>query len=129
MSRLLVGHLDMLSFEVKPIDFYYDTDKKQFLYPDGTECSKRDLYELAVWINSPWSQDTMKYGIKINCKDGYTEIEKGVPVWKCKYTITGYEGVSATIIGYGDTEEDALKDCKDLFSKLQKEYNPEDDSV
>lgn len=88
----------------------------------------KDLEDLAVWINSPWSQIHEKYEIKLNCKDAYTEMDPNEPAWRCEYSITGYEGIQASVFGYGNTEVEALHDCVCLFKYLQKTYNPDDES-
>ena len=41
------------------------------------------------------------------------------PIWKCVYEI----------IGYGQTEEEALIRCKELFAYLQSNYKKENEDV
>lgn len=94
-------------------------DKNDILYLD------KPIEDLAVLINSPWSQDTESYSIKVNCKDGYTEMNSEDPTWKCEYKVIGYDGITATIFGYGNTEVEALTNCKNLFKILQENYNEE----
>ena len=87
--------------------------------------SEDELNNYAVWLNSPWRQKDESYIIQCNCKDAYTEMKP--PYMKCTYTIIGYDGISASVVGYGDTEELALKDCLDRFKYLQENYNKDGD--
>ena len=43
--------------------------------------------------------------------------------WTCVYESVGYDGISSSVYGYGNTEEEALKSCKDHFKYLQENYN------
>lgn len=126
----LVGRLD---FDVVgKQEYYYSNDNIHF-YKDmdgNVPLSKEELENWAVWINSEWSQDDLSYKTKLNCKDGYTEMN--VPenkTWKTAYSIVGYEGVYSDIIGYGSDEIESLMNCMKLFDYLQKEYNQEDKSI
>jgi Sec7-like guanine-nucleotide exchange factor len=113
----------------KENEFDYYTDDFETFYKDNDEkLSNEDLEEWAVTINSPWSQVHETYEIKLNCKNAYTEMDENEPIWKCEYYVTGYDGISASVFGYGYTEVEALKDCKIHFRMLQNKYNPEDDS-
>ena len=118
-----------LGFETER--FFYSDDNKVF-YSDKNDEISSEIKELETWAlisNSPWSQVNEKYVIKVNCKDGYTEIAETEPTWECTYIVVGYEGMSAEVTGYGNTEEEALKSCKDLFKYIQEIYNKEDDSI
>lgn len=53
-------------------------------------------------------------------------MDENEPIWKCKYYVIGYDGIFASVFGYGDTEVEALKDCKTHFKMLQDKYNPDD---
>lgn len=107
---------------------YYTDDFESFYKDNDEELSNEDLEEWAVTINSPWSQVHETYEIKLNCKDAYTEMDENEPIWKYEYYVTGYDGISASVFGYGYTEVEALKDCKIHFKMLQNKYNPEDNS-
>ena len=107
----------------------YYTEDFVALYKENNEyLTQEDLENWAVCLNSPWSQAHEKYTISCNCKDAYSEIDKEQLIWKCEYSIVGYDGISATILGYGDTEEFALEECKRHFQMLQKIYNPNRES-
>ena len=103
-----------------PPGFYNENEVQ---YPD------KQLEDLALLINSPWSQADESYTIKINCKDRYTAMDHEDPKWKCEYKVVGYDAITAAIFGYGNTEEEALADCKRLFRLLQKNYNKENVSI
>lgn len=110
-------------------EFYYIDDFIHFYKENEEELTKEEMEDWAVWINSPWSQINEKYEIRCNCKDAYTEMDKNEPIWKCEYSIVGYDGISASIIGYGNTETEALENCKLHFKMLQKKYNTQNDSI
>lgn len=86
------------------------------------------LEEFAVCLNSPWGQSQEKYTIKYNCKDSYTEKDESEPDWKCEYKVIGYELITSEIYGYGNTPQEALENCINLFERLQKEFNKENES-
>ena len=108
---------------------YYTDDFKTFYKNDDEELNIEDLEEWAILVNSPWSQNHVTYKIKLNCKNAYTKMEENEPAWKCEYYITGYDGISAAVFGYGNTEAEALENCKKYFQMLQDKYNPEDKSI
>ena len=111
----------------KENEFNYYTDDFQTFYKDNDEeLSDEALSEWAICVNSPWSQINETYEVKLNCKDAYTKMDANAPLWKCKYHVIGYDAISASIFGYGDTEVEALKDCKNHFEMLQDKYNPDD---
>lgn len=107
---------------------YYTDDFETFYKENDEELTSEDLEEWAVTINSPWSQADEKYEITVNCKNAYTPMDESEPIWRCKYYTIGYECISAYVFGYGNTEVEALEDCKNHFNMLQNKYNPEDES-
>lgn len=110
--------------------FYMDDDMRFYSSTDGGEpASVSDLETWAVLINSPWSQMHEGYEICCNCKDAYTKMDEKEPVWKCTYSIIGYDGLTAEVIGYGNTEDKALCECKQLFTFLQKQYNKDGEAI
>lgn len=66
---------------------------------------------------------------KYHSKDSYTAMKPSDPIWKCVYEIIGYDGITSTVIGYGQTEEEALIRCKELFAYLQSNYKKENEAV
>ncbi|MDD4089927.1 MAG: hypothetical protein PHP29_09585 [Tissierellia bacterium] len=95
---------------------------------NGFTNTEEELKDLAVCINSPWSQTDEKYTITYNCKDSYTEKNPNEPNWKCEYEVIGYDMITTVIYGYGDTPQESLQNCIDLFNRLQKEYNKDNDA-
>ena len=108
---------------------FLSENKINFEDQDKTSKTNEDMEEWAMLLNSPWSQKDESYTIEVNCKDAYTKMEEGAPVWRCIYEVVGYECTTATCIGYGNTEEEALMECKKLFKYLQETYNKENDSI
>lgn len=60
-------------------EHYYTDDFVTFYNEDDEELNKGDLEQMAVWINSPWSQAHEKYEIRCNCKDAYTQMDENEP--------------------------------------------------
>lgn len=107
---------------------YYTDDFKTFYQENDKELTSEDLEEWALTLNSPWSQADERYEIEVNCKNAYTQMDENEPIWRCEYSIVGYDCISASVFGYGNTEVEALENCKNHFQMLQDKYNPEDDS-
>lgn len=113
-----------------------DTDEHDFFFKDGVyyntnheRISGDDLGRWALWLNSPWSYDHAKFLVEANCKDAYSGIEKGEPIWRCIYTCVGYDAATATLVGYGNTPDAALLNCTSELKSIQEKYNPDDDAV
>ena len=87
------------------------------------DMSETELKKWATLLNSPWSQNDIKYTIEVNCNNAYEEMDEGQPEWRCIYFVYGYDGIYTSCIGYGNTVEEALKDCKNLLEYLQDTYN------
>ena len=129
--KLLRGKL---VYDSKQNDSVFSDDNEVFYYGEESDTAKKRLTkeELENWaliLNSPWSQKDMNYTIELNCKDAYTARDTSQPEWRCLYTVVGYDMITGVCIGYGNTEEEALQDCKTLLDYLQMTYNPDDDSV
>lgn len=133
---MLIGYFNIFDYEC---EFTKENEKIKIEEVDSNDKEKRTeitdekdyldcLEQLAIWINSPWSQAHERYEISVNCKDAYTQMDESSPTWKCEYAIVGYDMNEALIYGYGNTEEEALSDCKKLFKWLQDEYNKENES-
>lgn len=117
------------SFYFDKDNIYYTDDFVNFYKENDEELTKEDMEEWAIWINSPWSQAHEKYEIKCNCKDSYTKMDENAPVWQCEYSIAGYDGIFASVIGYGNSEIESLENCKSNFQMLQEYYNTENERV
>ena len=116
------------SLQIRDEEKYYTDDFIKFYDEKNNELSIDDLSNWAIWINSPWSQVHERYKIVCNCESAYVEMDKNEPTWKCEYSIIGYDGVCAIVVGYGNTEVEALEECKKHFDYLQETYNKEDES-
>lgn len=103
---------------------YYTDDFVTFYKENDDELSKDDIEIWSKWINSPWFQDHEQYIIDVNCKNAYTPMDENDPIWRCEYSIVGYDMITASVFGYGNTEVEALEDCKNHFQMLQDKYNP-----
>lgn len=124
-----------VQFESKDDTIRTDDYKEFFILNKGNEqlevalMSEKQMKQWALLLNSPWSQTCFSYEIELNCENSYTEIDEDDPKWRCIYSTVGYAGIEASCIGYGDTEEEALKNCKMFLERLQKEYNADGDAI
>ena len=109
------------NFDMNTALNYYSEDNKNFFLDEGkkNKMGSDDLNEWAVWINSPRSEMYEKYIIKRK----FMQKSGDEPEWNCHYSILGFNEVMASVIGYGETAEKALKDCKKLFDYLQEQFN------
>lgn len=110
---------------------YYTYDFIKFYNEDKTEMTEDDLRRYAICLNSPWSVTNEKYSISCNIMPSKKKEDKeNEPelYWTCEYSIIGYDGLLATIMGYGGTDTEAFQKCKEHFEYLQKRYNPENES-
>lgn len=131
MFKLVRG---CIALSEKEKEIFNSDDKVHFDCDDKIKNKKYEMHEKelndwALLLNSPWSQSDLHYEIEVNCKNGYEEMPEGTPEWRCRYYTIGYDAIYASCIGYGNTEEEALADCKKLLEYLQKTYNPEDESI
>jgi hypothetical protein len=127
--KLLVGIMNLEPLGGDKEIKIYSSDNKHFYDKNNRELNNEDLELWAVWVNSPWSSFHDNYDIGFNVDDAYSNIHENEPKYRCEKHILGYEGVYASVIGYGETEEEALKNSKELFAYLQKEYNKENEAI
>lgn len=106
----------------------YFSDGEKFYDEAGNILTKEQMQEWALWLNSPWSFAHFYYEVHYNCKDAYTRPDDDAK-WRCVLNVIGYDGITAILMAYGDTDIEALSRCKKMFEYLQKTYNPEDESV
>ena len=98
MKKYKAGIFDYIEEEI-----YYTDDFITFYDENDEVLSEENLKYWSEWINSPWSQDHEKYEIRLNCKDAYTPMDESKPRWVCEYYIIGYDGITASVFGYGNT--------------------------
>ena len=91
-------------------DFVHFFDKEM------QEIKREEIEKYAIILNSPWSDIEMKYETKANKFDGTK--------WKTEYSVIGYDCITASICGYGNTPQGSMDDCVKLFEYIQKTYNP-----
>lgn len=95
--------------------FYYTDDFVQFYKEDDIELTEDELKQLAEAINSPWSDACISYSI--------THDKCDINDWTCEYTAIVHDSLDVSIMGYGNTEIEALEKCKSFFKELQSKYN------
>lgn len=102
---------------------YYTNDWKEIYHSNGEIVSDEELHEQTVWLNSPWSKSCITYDIRRVLDD---EREKtNSPEWKCECEVIGYDFITTSLVGYGDTPSGALESTAELFAWLQETYNKE----
>lgn len=110
-----IGHVEIKLGDIEPV--YFSEDK-------GFDRDTEWLKDWALLLNSPWSANSTSYFIKPYFNN--TDITE--PCFFCQCTVMGCD-VKASIIGYGKTPEEALKNCMIEHDKIQKEFNPDDEWV
>lgn len=128
MKKYIAG---TFGFNLKHIPniLYYTDDFEVFYNAKDRELSTEDLKEWALCLNSPWSQIHKSYTITCNCDSAYIHADFNKPLWRCEYTVMVYNEMTVSIFGYGDTETEALRNCKNLFKMLQNKYNATNESI
>ena len=87
-----------------------------------------DLEYYANCLGEPWSWSHESFIIKPNKESSYSEMPEGTPEWKCCYVVIGYEFMETGIYGFGNTEEEALADCKKKLEYIFEVYGePEEE--
>lgn len=108
-----------------------DTTKIRF--PVGEWLQGKDkLVELENWVtclNSPWSIEDERITVEYNVYDGYSKEMPAGGQFRAVYEVTGYEAVTALLIGYsGVSFEVAMANCLNWHKELQAKYNPDNES-
>ena len=132
MERLLAGVLEIEGEEEKfytedYIDFYTTNDV--FTINSGT--SENPINDWVYCLLHPWSITDENYTIELNYKNAYTAIPEDVPQYRCMYYVIPYAYVSVKLYAYGDTPQEALQKCMEVFDMLKAKYNeiePNDDA-
>ena len=124
MKRFLAGILEIEGEEEKfytedYIDFYTTNDV--FTINSGT--SGNPINDWVYCLLHPWSVASEDYTIELNYKNAYTAIPDNVPQYRCIYSIIAYECISGKLYAYGDTPQEALQKCIDVFEMLKTKYN------
>lgn len=127
MGKILVGTIWGCGPEI--LTYYYSENKKAYVDVNDEPLSDETLNEWAILLASPWSQVDEEYKIMPNAKDAYTQIETKDQYWKCTYSVVSFDMMEASLIGYGNSEMEALSDCILTMQHLQKTYNKENKSI
>lgn len=115
---------DQLKVAHEYIKLKDDTIMKSDSTEEFITARETDLIDLATMALNPWSSSSYQFKIREN-NNGYDEPVEGTPKFYCEYTAIYWEKFSVSIWGYGETEEGALKDCKNTLQSLEK-YNIEE---
>ena len=124
MERLLAGVLESEGEEKKfytedYIDFYTANDV--FIINSGT--SENPINDWVYCLLHPWSIVDEKYTVELNYKNAYTAIPDDVPKYRCMYFVWANWCISGKLYAYGDTPQDALQKCIEVFEMLQAKYD------
>lgn len=114
-----IGILNLENFSREEFDEIVNMENEVFDRDDEW------LKSWALVLNSPWGSTDASYLIKPNANNRYSDTNG----FMCTYAVVGYECMTAEIIGYGNSEIEALQNCINLFKSVQKKYNPDDDSI
>lgn len=79
---------------------------------------EENIETFGVNCNSPWSDDAIYEDVYVDSNNKYN-IEKVIIV---------YDFIEASIIGCGNTEDEARKDLENKEALIQKHFNPNGDS-
>lgn len=69
------------------------------------ETTASEIYEELM---NGWSEDSNSY-----------HLWKELGLWKCRYCVPIYDGVSIELFGYGHTKHEALDHCDKEFAKIR----------
>lgn len=124
MKRFLAGILEIEGEEEKfytedYIDFYTTNDV--FTINSGT--SENPINDWVYCLLHPWSIADEEYTVELNYKNAYTAIPDDVTKYRCIYFVCAYGCISGKLYAYGDTPQEALQKCIEVFAMLQAKYD------
>lgn len=124
MKRFLAGVLEIEWGEEKfytedYIHFYTTNDV--FGINSGT--SENPINDWIYCLLHPWSIADEDYTIELNYKNAYTAIPDDVPKYRCIYSACACGSISGKLYAYGDTPQEALQRCIEVFEMLQARYD------
>lgn len=123
-DKILAGYFDWEDDQ----QYFWTIDWKEFYRNDDeTPMSTTELQSYAAWLEDPWSWIHEHYVIKPNKESAYEDMPKGTPEWKCCYFVIGYEYAETGIFGFGNTEEEALADCKKHYKYIIETYGEQEE--
>ena len=107
---------------------YWTSDWKVFYNNDSNiPVSIHDLGYYASMLQDPWSGVHEFYIIRPNQESAYKDMPDNVPLFKCLYNVIGYEYMETGIYGFGNTEEEALANCKKHYELIVKTYGKQEE--
>ena len=102
------------------IIYEIDPESLSAVLTKGENITDDDSIEDAVEIlNSPWSDNGYSFDIKYNEKINH---------WVCERIVWWYDGCSAVLTVYADNPRTAFERNEIFFDKLQRFYNPNNNS-
>ena len=121
-----IGPIDNLGKNVNKVTFF-SNDLDEFLDENGNKVEEKTLTSWACSLNPSKhaSLQKIKYFITSPNEKGVLCDEK----WCCLYRSEWAHGTVAIIMGYGNTEIDALQNCKGNLALVQARFNPNDISL
>lgn len=124
---MLLGYFGFSEKDLKKI---YTDDMKVFRLENedmiNIEEENSIMESYAVCLNSPWSQADEKWVVECNCINAYIPMDENEPTFRCYYQVVGCDGITSRVYGYGNEQQEALKECIKNFDLLQNNFNKED---
>lgn len=87
-----------------------------------TPTSDEGKHTFAVWLASGM-EGSQSYELQMNLDPKTGEIPEGISTWRCLYRHIAANTVFVSILGYGDTPQEAMHDCEDVREFIQFKYN------
>ena len=119
-----VGSIEIEVGKPQKIYINNEDDEITFVRENGEAFDKEELEGWAVLLNSPWSYINDKFTIQANIGKDF-QLVKGEPEYICTREVVGYDGMTATCVGYGRLPDNALAECILLWDSIQIRFNPQ----
>ena len=104
---------------------YWTADWQNFFLNDGDlPMRKEDLEYFISTLESPLNWNSARFVIKLNREIPMRKTP--APKWKCYYKVNG-DGFESGLYGFGNTEEEALANCKKRLEYMFKLYGKKED--
>lgn len=110
-----------INIDETTINFEIDTESLSVLSVKSINAEEKDNdIEWAVeLLNSPFSENDYMLKVKFN---------HNINLWVCERFVWWYDGCSAVLTTYTNNHQTAFKRNETLFNKLQRYYNPNNNS-
>ena len=118
-----VGSIEIEIGKPQKIYINNEDDEITFVRENGEAFDKEELEGWAMLLNSPWSYINDKFTIQANIGKDF-QLVKGEPEYICTREVVGYDGMTATCVGYGRLPDNALAECILLWDSIQIRFNP-----